>query len=166
MPEEAVILLVEDRSDDILLIQRAFQRAVIKNPLVVTRDGQEAIDYLSGHGMFRNRAEYPLPWLVLLDLKMPRVDGFEVLKWIRSQPELRRMIVLVLTSSADMKVVNAAYELGANSFLVKPQDFEDTVQIARLIERYWLHHTRFPDVNRPRDKKEPSSSDGDSTASR
>src|SRR5207237_10670820 len=101
MPDQAVILLVEDRGDDVLLIQRAFKRASLNNPVQVVRDGEQAISYLAGEGIFRNRAEYPLPWLILLDLKMPRVDGFEVLKWIRSQPELRRLIVVVLTSSEE-----------------------------------------------------------------
>src|SRR6476619_4385714 len=120
MNDQALILLVEDRGEDILLIQKAFHRAGVVNPRLAVRDGEQAIAYLSGTGPYSNRAEYPLPWLILLDLKMPRVDGFEVLKWIRSQPELRRLIVVVLTSSEQLKDVNRAYELGANSFMVKP----------------------------------------------
>jgi CheY-like chemotaxis protein len=165
-PEDAVILLVEDRADDILLIQRAFQRAGVKNPMVVTRNGDEAIEYLSGQGMFRNRAEYPLPWLILLDLKMPRIDGFEVLKWVRSQPELRRIVVVVLTSSEEIPDVNRAYDLGANSFMVKPLDFDNTVHLADLIKRYWLQHCRFAEASRERDKKEPSSGGDNSGAIR
>ena len=88
VPEISVILLAEDREDDILLIQQAFARAHIPNPLYVVRDGEELILYLKGDGKFSNRAEYPLPGLLLLDLKMPRVNGFEVLKWIREQPTL------------------------------------------------------------------------------
>src|SRR5438128_9444040 len=136
MQEEAVILLVEDRGDDILLIQKAFNRAQVHNPMMVVRDGDEAMSYLAGEGKFSNRAEYPLPWLILLDLKMPRVDGFEVLKWIRSQPELRRLIVVVLTSSEELRDVNQAYELGANSFMVKPMDFENAVQLSEMIQKY------------------------------
>src|SRR6266566_3274226 len=106
---QPVILIVEDREDDILLIQKAFQRAKIATARQIVRDGEEAIAYLSGSGKYSQRNEYPLPWLVLLDLKMPRVDGFEVLKWIRSQPELNRLVVVVLTSSDQIKDVNQAY---------------------------------------------------------
>src|SRR4051794_11741759 len=115
MPEHSVILLVEDRDDDVVLIRKAFEKAGLTNPFQVARDGVEAISYLSGEGKFANREEFPLPWLVLLDLKMPRVGGFEVLRWIRSQPTLSRMIVLVLTSSEYIKDVQEAYKLGANS---------------------------------------------------
>src|SRR2546428_9867920 len=124
MPDQAVILLAEDREDDILLIRKAFQEAFINNPLQVVRDGEEAIAYLSGEGKYSNRAEYPLPELMLLDLKMPGTDGFDVLKWMRQQPGLQALRVVVLTSSDQMRDVNAAYQLGANSFLVKPIDFE------------------------------------------
>src|SRR5436190_8325383 len=160
MSDQALILLVEDRGDDILLIQRAFQRAGVTNPILAVRDGEEAIAYLSGAGPYSNRAEYPLPWLTLLDLKMPRVDGFDVLRWIRSQPELRRLIVVVLTSSEEMRDVNRAYELGANSFMVKPMDFENAVQLSSLIQKYWLSRNLFPEVQRERDKQHPSSPSG------
>ena len=153
MPEQSVILLVEDRDDDVVLIRKAFERAGLDNPMQVAADGVEAIAYLSGEGKFSNREEFPLPWLVLLDLKMPRVDGFEVLRWIRSQPSLSRMIVLVLTSSEYMKDVENAYKLGANSFLVKPVDFQNAVQMGELIRRYWIGFNRFPESDRPASKK-------------
>jgi len=149
MPEQSVILLVEDRDDDVFLVRRAFEKAGLSNPFQVAHDGEEAIAYLSGEGKFSNRSEFPLPWLVLLDLKMPKVDGFEVLRWIRSQPSLSRLIVLVLTSSEYMKDVDEAYKLGANSFLVKPLDFENAVQMGELIRRYWIGFNRFPDSERP-----------------
>src|SRR5437879_9371695 len=120
MPDQAIILLAEDREDDVLLIRKAFSKANISNPLQVVRDGEEAIAYLSGEGKYSNRAEYPFPDLVLLDLKMPRLDGFGVWKWIRAQPGLEGLRVLVLTSSEDMRDINRAYGLGARSFLVKP----------------------------------------------
>src|SRR3954463_12605523 len=109
MPDQPLILLVEDRGDDILLIQRAFKRAEIHTAIQVVRDGEEAIAYLSGVGQYSNRAEYPLPWLVLLDLKMPGMDGFEVLKWIRRDRGCASLIVVVLTSSDHIKDVNQAY---------------------------------------------------------
>ena len=149
MPDQAVILLVEDREDDILLIRRAFRKGYINNPLQVVRDGEEAIAYLSGEGKYSNRAEYPLPDLVLLDLKMPRVDGFEVLKWARGQQGLKGLRIIVLTSSQDMRDVNTAYHLGANSFLVKPMDFEDVVHLSKSISSYWLKLSRGPEVSRP-----------------
>jgi len=133
MTEHAVILLVEDREDDILLIRKAFERAGISNPMQVVHDGEEAISYLAGERKFSNRAEYPLPWLILLDLKMPKVDGFEVLKWIRKQPGFSRIVVIVLTSSEQIRDVNTAYQLGANSFMVKPLEFENAVQVSKLI---------------------------------
>jgi CheY-like chemotaxis protein len=149
MPEEAVILLAEDEEDHVVLIKHAFSQAAIPNPLHVVWNGQEAIAYLMGTGVYANRAEYPLPDLLLLDLKMPRVNGFEVLEWIRQQPGLAALRVLVLTSSADLHDVNRAYQLGANSFLVKPMDFQDVVQLSRLIQDFWLKASKTPETIRP-----------------
>src|SRR4051794_24168262 len=118
MPETALILLAEDDEDHVLLVRRAFNQARILNPLHVVRDGEQAIAYFKGVGIYANRDEYPLPGLFLLDLKMPRTSGFEVLDWVRSQPSLKALRVIVLTTSADMKDVNRAYQLGATSFLV------------------------------------------------
>jgi len=115
VPDNALILLVEDQEEDILLIRRAFKKANFINTLQVVRDGEEAIAYLNGSGKYRNRDEYPLPALVLLDLKLPRLDGLEVLKWIRGQPGLSTLRVVVLTASQRIQDVNAAYQMGANS---------------------------------------------------
>src|SRR3954452_11468386 len=145
MADQPLILLVEDREDDILVIQKAFQRAEIDTAIQVVRNGEEAIWYLGGVGQYSNRDEFPLPWLVLLDLKMPRVDGFEVLKWIRQQSGCRSLVVVVLTSSEQMRDVETAYALGANSFLLKPLDFENTTALAEAINRYWLHWNRLPE---------------------
>ncbi len=149
MAEHAVILLAEDEEDYVLLIQRAFAQAKIPNPLHVVWNGQEAISYLKGEGKYANREEYPLPDLFLLDLKMPRVSGFEVLQWIRSQPGLAPLRVLVLTSSDQIRDVNEAYKLGANSFLVKPMDFQDFAQLSRLIQEFWLKASKAPETYRP-----------------
>src|SRR4051812_1992352 len=146
--ELPLILIVEDREDDILLMQKAFERAKVTAAFQIVRDGEEAIAYLSGLGKFSNREEYPLPWLVLLDLKMPGVDGFEVLEWIRRQEGLASLVVVVLTSSDQLRDVNRAYGLGANSFMVKPLDFENAAGLANLINQYWLRHNRFPESAR------------------
>jgi CheY-like chemotaxis protein len=149
MAEHAVILLAEDEEDYVLLIRRAFAQAKIPNPLHVVWNGQEAIAYLKGEGKYANREEYPLPDLFLLDLKMPRVNGFEVLKWLRSEPGLAPLRVLVLTSSEELRDVNEAYKLGANSFLVKPLDFQDFTQLSRLIQEFWLKASKTPETFRP-----------------
>src|SRR3954471_2677991 len=137
MRDKALILLVEDRADDVKLVLRSFEKAGITNPVQVVGDGEEAIAYLNGSGTYSNRDEHPLPELVLLDLKMPKVDGFEVLKWIRAHPQLSQLRVVVLTSSDDIRDLNLAYKLGANSFLVKPMDFNHFVELSSFIADNW-----------------------------
>jgi CheY-like chemotaxis protein len=149
MAEHSPILLAEDREDDILLIRKAFVTAYIRNPLHVVRDGEEAIAYFCGEGQYANRDEFPLPDLFLLDLKMPRIDGFEVLEWIRQQPSLSSLRVVVLTSSDHLCDVNRAYKLGANSFLVKPLDFQNFISLSKTIEGYWLNVSKTPEISRP-----------------
>jgi len=149
MSDHSLILLAEDRDDDILLIRRAFVKGNVLNPLHVVRDGEEAIAYLMGEGKYANRAEFPLPDLLLLDIKMPKVDGFEVLQWIRQQPDLKALRVVVLTSSEEIRDVNLAYQLGANSFLVKPIDFERFIEMSQAIKGYWLWLSRAPETSRP-----------------
>lgn len=155
--EYSLILLVEDREDDIAIVRRALVRAHLVNPLHVVRDGEEAIEYLGGTGKYANREEFPLPGLILLDLKMPRVDGFQVLEWIRKQPGLKGTVVLVLTSSNQLRDVNRAYALGASSFLVKPVDFEDYIELGNLLRKYWINTAKLPATYRtsshPNDKK-------------
>jgi CheY-like chemotaxis protein len=138
MQDGATILLAEDREDDILIIQRAFTEGGIRHPLMVVRDGEEAISYLSGTGRYANRELYPIPALFLLDLTLPVTDGFEVLQWIRTRPELKDLPVIVLTASDRIRDVNQAYRLGAYSFLVKTLDFQDAVALAQSISDYWL----------------------------
>jgi CheY-like chemotaxis protein len=137
------ILQVEDEANDVFLLQRAFRSARISNPVKVATDGQMAIDYLSGAGAFGNRRDHPLPGLILLDLKLPRRSGREVLQWIRSQPALRRIVVIVFTSGKYIGDVGLAYDLGANSFIVKPTDFSQYLGIARLLKDWWLNHNLF-----------------------
>lgn len=138
------ILLAEDDPNDVLLIQRAFQKAGLETVLKVVRDGEQAIDYLSGRGQYANRTRFPLPFLLLLDLKMPGTDGFEVLQWVRAEPDLRRTLVIVLTSSNLQADVDRAYELGANSYLVKPVEFSQMVNMIQRFEAYWTEMNRTP----------------------
>jgi CheY-like chemotaxis protein len=153
MPGQAVILIAEDREDDILLIRRSFIGAHVSNPIQIVRNGEQTISYLEGEGKFANRDEFPLPALLLLDLKMPRMDGFQVLNWIRQQPGLKPLRIIVLTASADMHDVNKAYELGANSFLVKPLDFENFVEMSRFLNDYWLRLDKAPGISRLANQK-------------
>jgi CheY-like chemotaxis protein len=146
-------LLVEDQEDDIYLIRKAFKKAGVLNPIHVVRDGEEAIEYLSGEGRFENRAEHPLPELILLDLKMPRLNGFQVLQWIRQQTDFGAIPVIVLTSSEQIWEINTAYSMGANSFLVKPGDFEDYKSLAGVVQQFWLKLARRAEASRPPRRK-------------
>src|SRR5579862_1520925 len=113
MLQTAAFLLVEDNADDIDLLKRAFAKSKILNPLLVVRNGDDAMAYLEGSGRYRNRQEFPLPRVILLDIKMPGMSGLDVLKWIREQPNLKGIRVIMLTSSDAVRDVNAAYQLGA-----------------------------------------------------
>jgi CheY-like chemotaxis protein len=126
------ILLIEDNPMDVDLTRRAFIRHNLANPLEVMRDGQEAIDFVAGW-----RAGDPVPSVILLDLKLPKICGLEVLKAIREHPEIGTVPIVVLTSSAEDEDIRKAYLLGANSYIVKPVDFEKFIDVARQIELYW-----------------------------
>ena len=130
---EQPILLVENNQDDILLVLRAFQRAGVTRRIQAVTSGKHALAYLQGAHPYADRGEYPLPALVLLDIKMPGMDGFEVLRWIRRQPEFFELSVIMLTNSDHIRDANEAYHLGANSFLVKPLDFENAAELARSL---------------------------------
>jgi CheY-like chemotaxis protein len=127
--------MVEDNDDDVLMIRRAFERSMAGNPLQTVRTGPEAIAYLNGDSPYEDRIKHPLPAMVLLDIKLPQMDGFEVLKWIRSRADLAPLSVVMLTSSDHIRDVNLAYQLGANSFLVKPLDFWNAAELSRSIHR-------------------------------
>ena len=145
MPTESIpILLVEDNYNDVLLIQRAFRKAKIEPPMSIVSDGDEAISYLAKQGKYADTESFPVPLLVLLDLKLPRRSGLEVLSWIRQQPQLRGLLVIVLTSSQENSDLARAYDLGANSYLVKPIDFQDFVSLIKLIDTYWFKTNKFP----------------------
>jgi CheY-like chemotaxis protein len=141
------ILLVEDDVNDILLIQRAFRKANLTHAsLQVVTQGDAAVAYLSGAGDYSDRDRYPLPVVVLLDLKLPRLSGHEILSWLRQQPELKRLPVVVLTSSKQISDINQAYELGANSYLVKPIGLSPLVDVVQTLNLYWILLNEKPDV--------------------
>ena len=127
------VLLVEDSEEDILLLRRAFRKAGIANPLRVVKDGQEALNYLSGIGAYADRATYPIPSVMLIDLRLPRLSGFELLGWIRTKPDFNGLTVVVLTASDNPQDVHRAHELGVNTYLVKPGDFDELVGMMKTL---------------------------------
>jgi CheY-like chemotaxis protein len=137
------ILLVEDNEDDVFFMQRAIRACGIEHHVQVAEDGQVAIDYLSGTEQYKDRQKFPLPFLIFLDLKMPRRSGLDVLQWIRTQPHLKTMLVLILTTSREDSDVQRAYELGVNSFLVKPPGADQLKDLVALIKSYWLENPQL-----------------------
>ncbi len=138
MTRPATILLVEDQRMDIELTLDAFREARLANNIRVTTTGEEALDYMLGNGEFSDRQNHPLPDLILLDLKMPGIDGFEVLKQIKMTEKLKRIPVVILTSSKEEGDRTISYDLGANSYLIKPVSFEGFLHTVKEIGEYWL----------------------------
>jgi CheY-like chemotaxis protein len=164
MSDRAVILIAEDEEDYVLLLKRAFSEAKVPNPLFVVSTGSEMMMYLKGDGKYSNRLEYPLPDLLLLDLKLPGFNGLEILGWLRSHPGLSALRVIVLTSSEQMRDINDAYRLGANSFLVKPYDFTDLISLAHVLQKFWLQLSRTPETFRlPKPDRHPIDTPGNDT---
>lgn len=145
-PDPDHILLVEDNPKDVLLIQRALRKANISNSLQVVNDGDAAVLYLSGEEPFSDRTLYPLPVLILLDLKLPRRSGHEVLMWLRQQPVLKRIPVVVLTSSKEYADINLVYDLGVNAYITKPVAFNDLVEIVKTLNLHWIIFNEKPQV--------------------
>ena len=140
------ILLVEDSPDDALLIQRAFRKANLANPVQLVRDGEEAVAYLSGAEPYQDRTRFPVPVFMLLDLKLPRRSGLEVLAWVRQESSVKRLPVVVLTSSRESVDVNRAYDLGVNSYLTKPVGFEALLEMVKNVNLYWLVLNENPEL--------------------
>lgn len=138
------ILLVEDNPDDVKLTLRAFKRNNMLNPIVVARDGVEALDFLFARGAHAGRAGRPLPTLVILDLKLPKLDGLEVLKAVRGDARTRLVPVVILTSSKEQQDLIQGYALGANSYVRKPVDFTEFLEAVRLLGIYWLMTNQPP----------------------
>lgn len=139
----ATILLVEDDPNDVFLMRRAMKGAEIGNPLQVASDGQEAFNYLAGADKFADRALFPIPSLVFLDLKLPYKNGFELLQWIRGESALDTSIVVILTSSSEERDIDKAYKLGAHSFLIKPPTQDMLAELMLSLKEFWFKHNEF-----------------------
>jgi CheY-like chemotaxis protein len=138
--------MADDDENDVFLMERAFKQARVANPVLRVRDGEDAIAYLRGDHFYANRKDFPLPELLILDLKMPRRNGFEVIAWIRQQTGLKRLPVIILTSSKEDRDINRAYELGANTYLTKPVNFESLVEMVKTLHLYWLVLAQRPAI--------------------
>lgn len=146
----STLLLVEDDPNDVILFRRAKDKSNLAHPLQVVEDGEAAVAYLSGQDRYADRNRYPLPALMLLDLKLPRKSGLEVLAWLRQQPGIHRLPVVVLTSSRENLDVGRAYDLGANSYLVKPVAFDNLLEMVKALGLYWLILNEKPDIYLPK----------------
>ena len=140
---QPTILLAEDNDDDVFFMKRAAKAAAIYHSIQVASNGQIAIDYLAGNHVFADREEHPLPFLVFLDLKMPQKSGLDVLQWIRSQPHLQTILVLILTTSREESDVQRAYRLGVNAFLVKPPNAAQLTELMRLVRSFWIENPQL-----------------------
>lgn len=132
------VLIVDDSEDDILLLRHVLEAADVVNPITVLRDGEQALAYLTGGGQYADRAKHPLPDVLILDLRMPLVDGFEVLQWIKQQSHLSDMLLIVLSGAKDVWTVARAYDLGARVFLTKPCTREDVGNLIKTHKEYWM----------------------------
>jgi CheY-like chemotaxis protein len=137
------LLLVDDNDDDLFFTKNAIKEARLSTGVRTAADGQEAVDYLAGTGKFQDREAFPLPALMLLDLKMPGKSGLEVLEWARQQPGLRTLVVVILTTSCEPRDIEKAYQLGANSFLQKPSNTAVLAEMMSALKNYWLSYDQF-----------------------
>jgi CheY-like chemotaxis protein len=144
MPHSQVILLVDDDRNDRFLLRRAFEVAGVVNAIYEVSDGAKAIAYLGGEGIYADRALFPFPGIILLDLNMPGMSGFDVLQWIRSKLTVQGLLIIVLSRVDEVRQVNRAYALGANSFLTKPGKEEDLHGLITAFRDYWILRNRPP----------------------
>jgi len=138
------VLYVEDEENDVFIMQHVWKKAAIANALEVVTDGAQAIQYLSGKGKFADRVQHPMPFLVLLDLKLPKESGFNVLKWIRTQPAIHTLQVVVLTSSDHPEDIHRACSLGANAYLTKPPTRVRLQEMAESLRDFWIKNAQAP----------------------
>lgn len=143
MSAHALILLADDDEDDVFLLDRAFREAQVPNPRARVSNGEQVLAYLEGDGKYTDREQFPYPLFLLLDLQMPAMDGFEVLKWIRAHPRHKRLPVIALTGHESERVLRQAYELGANALHRKPGNFEELLKLVQNLESY-CRIMRFP----------------------
>lgn len=142
--KSVTLVIADDDEDDRLLIVEAFRELRLTNPIVEVGDGEELMDYLLHRGKFAGKNGSPVPGLILLDLNMPRMDGREALKEIKSHPDFRRIPVIVLTTSKAEEDIIRSYDIGANSFIVKPVTAEGFIEVIRSLQRYWLEIVEIP----------------------
>ena len=142
----APILYVEDEESDVIILRHVVERMGLANALQVVQDGKAAKEYLAGLTPFEDRQRYPFPGLVLLDLNLPYWSGFEVLEWVRQQPRLRRLPVLIFTSSNRPDDIARAYDIGANGYVVKPNALADLKSLVQALRAFWLEHNRIPEI--------------------
>ena len=152
-------MLIDDCDDDALLMRVAFHQAGLDEPIHHIADPDEAFAYLGGEGKYFDRHQFPLPDVIFLDLKMPKVDGFHVIRWIRSQPHLARVFLIVLTNVHDTKLIQLAYQLGANSFLSKQASYEEVLNFAQFFRKFSSVSNRLP--RSAETKEERDSDEGD-----
>ena len=140
------LLIVEDNEDDIFFMERIFKQMGARCDLRFVRDGVEAVEYLSGQGQFKDRVQNPLPTIILMDLKMPRMNGFEVLEWMQKQPEIKLIPTIVVTSSTMQEDVTRAYRSGANAVMNKPVDKDSLLQMLKSFHIYWTDFVEMPEI--------------------
>jgi two-component system response regulator len=144
MASSLQILVAEDNEDDAFILTHALKSAGLPGPVFICRDGQEVIDYLNGNGAFADRAQYPLPGLLILDIKMPHLTGLEVLRWVRAHPHCAVIPTIILTSSAHPKDVAEAFASGVNAYFLKPRTPEVMGDLLQLIHNFWTASVRPP----------------------
>jgi CheY-like chemotaxis protein len=141
---DPVILLIDDSDSDIALLRQAFVKAGMRRPLQVVGDGVDGMSYLLGRGEYADREKHPMPSILLIDVNMPRLNGLELLTWLRTQPEFGHLMVIVLTGQARIEAINHAYHLGANSYLVKPVRHDELLELIQCFYQYWVIHNHLP----------------------
>jgi CheY-like chemotaxis protein len=146
MQRQCTILIVDDDENDIFFVKRAFTEIDVHCSFQVVKNGQECVDYLAGNEAFADRHKYPLPMMILMDLKMPIMDGFEALAWLRARPRLKVIPTIVFSSSDLPNDITRAYELGANSFMTKSVTYDGLLLKLQTLSQYWLEHCKHPQV--------------------
>ena len=141
---EPVILVVEDSQFDVELLQHAFRKAGLGRPMQIVRDGVDAMSYLLGIGEYADRDQHPAPNILIIDLNMPRFNGLELLTWLRTQPDLQHLLVVVLTGTGRQQDIDIAYRMGAKSYLVKPTQADEFQTLINSFYEYWIAHNHFP----------------------